>query len=257
MRANDRSRLISICWSAKRRSYLLTWLVLLLAAPAESKDFFVVNTTSGPPLANEERTGFQDLLTLEAVRRIGLQAEIVWLPGERSLLNLDQGIDDATMVRIAGLERRYPNLRRVPEPVMPWEFVAFARNVEFETKDWSSLRGYNVAFINGWKILEANVTDAQSLTKVRDTDQLFNLLLNDRADVIIYEKWEGLHVIASRGLDDVKVLQPPLASPEMYMYVHKRHEALVPKLAAVLKAMKEDGSYQDIYDRTLRPLLGD
>lgn len=235
-------------------TFALFWL---LCDAMSAQERITVNTTSGPPLANDGHTGFHDLLTIEAFGRVGLVADIVWLPGERSLLNVNQGIDDATVVRIAGLESNYPNLRRVPEPIMRWEFVGFARNVSFATDSWASLRDYNVAFINGWKILENNIADAQSLTKVRDTDQLFNLLVNDRADVIIYEKWEGLHVVASRGLDDVRLLAPPLASPEMYMYVHEKHEALIPALAAALGDMKQDGTYQDFYDRTLRPLLAD
>lgn len=231
--------------------------MLVSPDPIFGQEALSVNTTSAPPLANEEQTGFQDLLTKEMFKRIGRDASIVWLPGERSLLNLNKGIDDATVVRIAGLERKYPNLRRVPEPMMRWEFVAFTKNVDFKPSGWSSLKPYNVAIINGWKILESNVTGTLSLIKVKDSEQLFNLLLNDRADVIIYEKWGGLHFIASRDLKDVKPLEPPLANPEMFMYVHERHEALIPMLESALKQMKEDGTYQSIFDRTLLPLLID
>lgn len=233
------------------------FLILLGPHATYGQELLRVNTTSAPPLANDEQTGFHDLLTIEVFRRIGMDADIVWLPGERSLINLNNGIDDATVVRIAGLEGKYPSLRRVPEPIMHWEFVAFTRNTDFETSDWSSLIPYNVAFINGWKILEDNVTGTRSLTKVKNTEQLFDLLLSDRTDVIIYEKWEGLYVIATRGLNEVRTLQPPLAIPQMFMYVHERHEALIPKLNAALKKIKEDGTYQSIFDRTLRPLLPD
>ena len=174
------------------------------------------------------------------------------MPGERSLINLDKGVDDATAVRIEGLERLYPHVRRVPEPIMRSEFVAFTRNVDLATTDWSTLQPYNVAFINGWKILEANVGETRSVTKVRDSEQLFNLLINDRADLIIFEKWEGLHIIDALGTEDITMLQPPLAMPEMYMYVHEKHERLIPELVAALKAMRDDGTYQDIFDRTLK-----
>jgi polar amino acid transport system substrate-binding protein len=50
------------------------------------------------------------------------------------------------------------------------------------------------------------------------------------------------------------VHEPPLASVEMYMYVHRNHAELAPRLADALKSMKADGSYQDIFDRTLKVL---
>lgn len=214
-----------------------------------------INTTSGPPLADDQQTGFQDLLTIEVFKRIGIEVEIHRLPGERSLVNLDKGIDDGTVVRIAGLERRYPNLRRVPEPIMRWEFVAFVKNIDFVPADWRSLQPFNIAFINGWKILEANAKDAKTVQKVRDSEQLFRLLLNDRTDVVLYEKWQGLRMLKTLDLDGVRLLTPPLAAPEMYMYLHKSHEKLVPKISTELKQMKQDGTYTRIFDQTLKPLL--
>ena len=32
------------------------------------------------------------------------------------------------------------------------------------------------------------------------------------------------------------------------MYLNKKHEALVPKLAAALKSMKDDGTYQKLFN---------
>ena len=83
----------------------LIMLTVLHACSAFAQERIVVNTTSGPPFANTDQTGFHDLLTKEAFKRIGLDVEIVWLPGERSLINLNSGLDDATVVRIAGLEK--------------------------------------------------------------------------------------------------------------------------------------------------------
>ena len=130
--------------------------------------------------------------------------------------------------------------------------MAFTRHVDLETTDWSTLQPYNVAFINGWKILEANVGEAKSVPKVRDSEQLFNLLTNDRTDIVLFEKWEGLYLIEALGLKDVTMLQPPLATPEMYMYVHEKHERLIPELSAALTSIKTDGTYQQIFDRTLK-----
>ena len=52
----------------------------------------------------------------------------------------------------------------------------------------------------------------------------------------------------------MKVHEPPLASVDMYMYMHKEHAHLVPKLAQALKDMKADGTYRKIFDEILTPL---
>jgi polar amino acid transport system substrate-binding protein len=36
------------------------------------------------------------------------------------------------------------------------------------------------------------------------------------------------------------------------MYVNKKHEALVPKLTAAIKSMKEDGTHQRIFNEVLK-----
>lgn len=234
----------------------LSVMVLILglgAGAASAQDKLTINTTSAPPLANDSQTGYHDLLTIEAFKRIGIEVEIERLPAERSLKNLDGGIDDGTVVRIEGLEQLYPNLHRVPEPIMTWEFVAFARDVSIETSDWSNLAPHPVAFINGWKILEANVPKSGAVTKVKDAGQLFDLLLKDRTDVAIFERWQGLHILRNLGAEDVVMLRPPLANPPMYLYLHGQHASLIPDLSKVLKQMKEDGTYQKIFERTLSP----
>jgi polar amino acid transport system substrate-binding protein len=53
---------------------------------------------------------------------------------------------------------------------------------------------------------------------------------------------------------DVQLCEPPLAMREMFIYLHKKHKALVPKLANVLREMKQDGRYQILVDKHLTPL---
>jgi polar amino acid transport system substrate-binding protein len=41
-------------------------------------------------------------------------------------------------------------------------------------------------------------------------------------------------------------LSPALKDVDMYLYLHKKHEALVPRLAKALRDMKADGTYNRI-----------
>jgi polar amino acid transport system substrate-binding protein len=65
----------------------------------------------------------------------------------------------------------------------------------------------------------------------------------------------GYYMIRTLGLMDVTIAQPSLASREMFLYLNKKHEKLVPKLATALKEMKLDGSYYAIFKQTMTPYL--
>lgn len=241
---------------AFRHFILLAWVCLGLAtaAQAQSGGTLVLNTGVRAPYTQPDRSGFLDRLVAELFRRVGLNAEIqVYEASERAMQNANAGIDDGIAMRIKGLEAQYPNLIRVTEKVIDNDFVAYSRRHRFATRDWDSLAPYHVAHIIGWKVFENHLGGRQNITRVRDAEQLFELLRNDRADVALYERWQGLWWARKTGLDAVP-LEPPLTSQEMFIYLHRKHEPLVGKLAAALAAMKKDGSYQRIFDATLTPL---
>ena len=222
-------------------------------ALAEQVKFVTLNTTGKPPLNTKEKTGFMDVVASEAFKRIGISLRTVQLPAERGLKNANLGIEDGEMSRIAGLEKLYPNLIAVPEKIMDWHFVGFSLNPISLAHGWSDLKPYTVSFINGWKILETNTT-AMTVTKVRNSEQLFKLLTNKRIDVILYERWGGLLMRKNLSENQIRLLEPPLAIKPMYIYLHKKHHLLIEPLAKALKDMKNDGSYVRITNELLTPL---
>lgn len=233
--------------------YCLLILFLLISMPLRAETALTLNTTGNPPLNTPEQSGFMDLVTKQALARIGYQLKTVQLPAERGLINANAGIEDGEMSRIAGLERIYSNLIRVPEKIMDWEFVVFSKKVIDLHNGWHDLAQQQVAFINGWKIFEKNTPDSSFVTKVREPEQLFKLLRKNRTDYLLYERWGGLALAAKLQMDDVLINDPPLAVREMFIYLHKKHIDLVPKLARTLREMKQDGSYTDLFYKKLRP----
>lgn len=222
--------------------------------PVFAQKTLVLNTAFTSPLSNDTQSGFVDFVVGEALRRIGFGLESVRLPAERALINANAGIDDGDLLRIAGLRKTYPNLIQVPEKVIDLEFVVFTKHAKFPVAGWRSLKPYSVAIITGWKILERNITGAAELTKVKNVNQLFTILLKDRVDIIVYSRWVGLGYINQHAIRGARILEPPLARRGMYVYLHKKHQRLVPKLAAALRAMKADGSYQRAFQQILAPL---
>jgi len=220
------------------------------AACAASEKLFLV-TAALPPLGSAPgQAGFLEQVAREAFRRIGRSVEVSTLPGERALINADAGLEDGDLYRAPGFEKEYPNLVRVPERMGYMEFMAYAKRPDIEVHAWSDLRPYVVAYATGWKIYDRMVK-AREVTKVRVIDDLFPLLANDRADIILIDRWQGLWAARAQGYTP-RVIEPPLARAEMFMYLHKRHAAIVPELARALADMKADGTYRKISDASLR-----
>ncbi len=226
----------------------------LSAGPAPS---LTIVSEVFPPHSTADARGFEDLLAKEMFRRIGVAVEIEHLPSERVLLHANQGDKDGAHSRIAGMSEKFPNLVQLRESTMQRDYVAFARGADIEISDWDSLAPYHVGIVNGWKILEWNIKQAKSLTKVRTARQLFQLLDAGRVDIVVYGRWVGLHVIRELGLQGLRDIDPPLATREVFAYLHRKHQDLVPRVSTALGEMKRDGAYQRIFEQTLGHLVAD
>lgn len=210
-----------------------------------------LNSGVGAPYFLPDKQGFLDLLVPEVFRRIGVEAEAVqYSASERAMINANNGIDDGVAMRIKGLEKDYPNLVRIDEKVIDNEFVGYASRVQIATTGFDTLRNHQVAYIIGWKVFEPVLPPGDAVTLAKDAGQLFSLLEHDRADVILFERWQGAHILRERGIK-AHLLWPPLVSTEMFMYVHAKHAHLAEPAAKALRAMKADGAYQRIAVQTL------
>lgn len=238
--------------------FVLILVPLLHVAPAHSQQPLVLSTGTLDPYTSERGDGFLNLLVAQVFGRFGLTARVAVYAGAsaRSMALANKGEDDGLAMRIKGLEKRFPNLIRVSEPVIDNDFVAYSTRHDFATPGWDSLKPYILGHIIGWRIFERNlgVQGGANITRVKNARQLFRLLKRDRVEIVLYERWQGLWRARKEKLK-VHLHEPPLARREMFMYLHKNHRTLVPKAARVLAEMKRDGAYRKIIDSTLTPLL--
>jgi polar amino acid transport system substrate-binding protein len=75
---------------------------------------------------------------------------------------------------------------------------------------------------------------------------MFRMLDSGRIDLALYTRADGIALIRSLGLSSIAPLSPPLKDVDMYLYLNKKHEALVPQIAQALREMKADGTYNKI-----------
>lgn len=227
----------------KSRSLLLLALFLGLTSLARADKPTVTVSTNNTPL---DRQALHDL-SKEAFRRIGADFKLVSLPSERSLHSANLGEVDGEGLRVPGLNSQYPNLIQVPERFIGISFVAFAKDASIRLdQGWESLKSHRVAFITGWKMFENNAGGAKVVNKVDKAEQMFLMLDGGRIDLALYTRADGVALARSMGLSAVAPLSPALKDVDMFLYLHKKHEALVPKLAQALRDMKADGSYARI-----------
>jgi polar amino acid transport system substrate-binding protein len=239
------------------RRTLLLGVAAALAAPATgfaARQRLTLATGALPPLSSAPgHVGFLDALAREVFGRIGIDATVLPLPVERALVNANAGVEDGDMFRTPGFEKEYPNLVQIPEKVLDFEFVAYALRGDVRVSGWGDLAPYIVAYVTGWKIFERNVRVAREVTTVRGVEQLFPLLATGRADVVLLDRWQGLWLAHQAGLN-IRPLDPPLARVPMFVYLHRRHVALVGPAAAALAQTRGDGTWLRLYDQILKPL---
>ena len=226
------------------------------ASHAANEPTLTLNDTNDPPFTTKASDGFLDIVVGEAFRRAGLRLKLVKLPAERGLINANAGIEDGDFSRIAGLGKMYPNLLRVPEKLMNWDFVAFTRLPAPIASRWAALEPYSVGHIKGWKIYEQHLKPGTPVTMVDNAEQLFTMLDKDRIDVALYERWLGLALAKKMALKNIRVVEPALAEREMFIYLHKRHADKIPAITAALRAIKADGTYGRLCREKFAPLGG-
>ena len=63
---------------------------------------------------------------------------------------------------------------------------------------------------------------------------------------LAYTLADGVALSRKLGLQGVVALSPTLKDVDMFLYLHRRHLAWVPKIAQALRDMKADGTYNRI-----------
>jgi polar amino acid transport system substrate-binding protein len=210
----------------------------------------VLNEANAPPYSNPERTGFFDVVAIEAFRRAGLELHIVSVPAERSLLLSNSGVSDGELNRTSVVAELYPNLIRVPEKLGELQFAAFSKDGTIPG-NFDAFRGRSVGLIRGWKIYEKALAGRENVIAANDPEQLFRLLQLNRIEVALWERQMGQDYIQTHAMNAVRDLDPVLFIHEEFIYLHKRHAGHVSAIAAALRAMKQDGAYRRAYREKL------
>jgi polar amino acid transport system substrate-binding protein len=227
--------------------YLLAALgYVFILVPVQAQTPLKINTAFAMPLSSETQEGMFDRLMQEVFSHLDKEVIVQRPPAERALRYANAGIDDGDGPRIESLSTSYPNLLQVPEKVLDVDFVAFTlENLSFTAGAWENLKPYHVGIVKGWKILENNIQNTQSLIQTTDPAHLFELLHEGRIQVAVIDRVTGSYIAQQAGIK-VAVQDPPFATREMFLYLHQKHADLITPVAEALKKIKAEGRYAEI-----------
>lgn len=95
------------------------------------KNLIRLNSGAIMPLSDENGNGFYNTLATEIFKRLDIKLYYISHPSTLALIHAKHGVDERNTARIKGMEKEWPNLVIVPDPIMTWEFTAYA-NQDFD-----------------------------------------------------------------------------------------------------------------------------
>lgn len=197
------------------------------------------------------------LIFTEVFRRLGYELQYDGYPAARASAMSDAGEVDGEISRVFEYQVTHPNLIRVDEVLYSTNFVAFAVKPGIVLQGWKSLQHttYNVEYRRGVNLSESelsNVVAAEHLSDVPTAEQGLKKLIMGRTD--LYVDVEFTIVETKKGLNpadfDVSALYQAgiMKEVDAYAYLHRKHAALVPKVAGILKSMKQEGLFEHYFE---------
>ncbi len=229
---------------------ILTRTLLLLAFLVLSRDAAAVQYLTFSAIQASDNSNISEIVLREAYRKIGIHVFISPLPAKRSLHHANEGLSDGELFRIAGMEKTFKNLIRVPVPINYLDGVVMTRKASFDVQGWDSLKPYTIAIRRGVKFSEAGTAGMKQAFFNTNMSLGRILLEENKIDIAVIARVNGLKIIQQlkevNASDDLRLLEPPLQSYPLYHYLHKRFSYLIPKLTTALKELSQSGRIAEI-----------
>jgi hypothetical protein len=191
---------------------------------------------------------WQRFIYTEVFRRLGLKPEFRDYPPKRASIEADAGNVDGDAGRISAYADDHPNIIRVGEFIFTVNYFVFAVKPSIpQLNGWDSLKetNYLVSYTRGVTAFENNLPKTvrkENLSDVTEPIQGLKKLISGRVDLFVEEEFGILTLLQTPEFRDSNIRSVGvMESFSVYPYLHKKHAALAPKMAEVIKAMKAEG----------------
>ena len=173
-------------------------------------------------------------------------------PKARALVVANTGEADGDAYRVYDFHKKtkgkYPNLTLVDAPFMSIYWTAFVTDRLNGSKinGWKDMKNLRVVGIRGNKTMEYRMKEHFSKDNrnlVTRYHQAFEMLLKGRVDVVLGKPSVGAKYM--KNYDNINMFGR-FEVQDLYIYLHKKHQHLVPKIESEIRAMREDGTLSKI-----------
>lgn len=187
------------------------------------------------------------MILQEAYRRIGHEVKLVDLPGARAIIEANRGNSDGEVVRLKRVLNKFHNLRVVPVPLLLVETSIASKNMSIKVSGWETAKKYSATTVRGYKSIEKRL-ESQANNFASSVESALKMLVYDRIEIVVLSKMDLQKSMRKGNYPNIHIIEPPISEVSLFHMLHKSQEALIPAVSAALKAMKADGSYQQIID---------
>ena len=233
-----------------RRSGLILALLFPVApalsqTAAETVKPFIM-TVDGEPTTYGSR--WVTLIFTEVFKRLGVPLRLENYTLARRAALVEEGSADGETSRVYAYGNHHPHLVRVEESLVDLSFALYSANPAVRLERLEDLRAssYLVEYRRGILLCETTLKQAVPAERISDVptqQQGLKKLLAGRTDLYCdleaYVRQE-LQSPEFKGTSIRKAISVGNAVPT-YPYLHKKHAALAPRMAAVIRQMKAEG----------------
>lgn len=180
-------------------------------------------------------------------KRIGMDIEILPMPGKRAQRSVETGLVHGEVMRIYSYGGEVPGVIRVEPAYFYLDTTPYVRKgsgIKINSVD--ELRKYKVAKVRGVKHT-ANITAGmESVYDLDSPEQVIKYLEYGRADVALANSLNWKYLLAKTGCDNIVPAGPSLRRLPLYHYVSIRHSGLADKVGKMFTTMKENGELDEL-----------
>jgi hypothetical protein len=216
-------------------------IALLFASLSQAQDYDLASIEG----LFEQRVGEKILPVF--YEKLGLEITITSMPGKRAQREAVTGRKDGEIMRIWSYGLENPTMIRVPTPYYQLETMAFVhKNSQIVLKSKADLANYNVLTVRGVQHTNNITRGLKYVFNYDDTLTMMLALAGKHTSIALTNTSDGFYAIKKLNIDYIMALPPALATLDLYHYLNEKNAALVPKLDAVIKAMKESGELDSL-----------
>ncbi len=236
-----------------RPIWLLLLPLLLATGALHAETRLHITTGFTPPVSDFFESVLGELDQL--MPKVSITFEV--LPAERSLILANQGINDGECCRIADvIQAEYGKLLPVESSFFSARFNAFGK-IKRPINSFEDLKPYTVGSVEGWKIAvnKVNEINAKETHIVTTPEQLFQMIKENRLDYGVVGHLSGLQTIHSLNLSsEIHAIEPPLIEKELRLFLHEKHQYLIPAFNEAIQQLIQDGTIDRLYTQLLESL---